>query len=196
MRLAVFALFIPLLAPGAQRVDVITTEKVDLAPGGTVRVEHSTGELNVEGWDQPTVQIEVTRYMWSDKEEKAKANLNQIQVTKKLEGNVLTIDTAHKSFTRAQVHYRVRVPKNTKLIIHHGIGAVTIYDVASDIEATAKIGDVIVGLPEPAKYQITSHSNIGTRYTDFHAADAEGHHINLHVRIGGISIVKEAKATS
>jgi hypothetical protein len=191
MRLTLLSLFLPVLALGANRIDLTTTETSDLAPGGTVRIEHSTGELNVEGWDQPTVQIEVTRYTWS-----AKTNLKEIQIAKKLEGNVLTIDTAHKRFTGAHVDYRIRVPRNTKLVIHHGIGDVTIYDMTADIEATAKEGDLIVGLPEPAKYQITAHTKIGTIYNDFQASEPDGHHITLRVGTGGISIVKETKATS
>jgi hypothetical protein len=207
MRLAILtSLALPMLALAAQRVEVATTEKSDFAPGGTVRIEHSTGELNVEGWDEPSVQIEVTRYAWA-----AKANLKQIQVTKKLEGNVLTIDTAHKRFTGAHVDYRIRVPRNTKLVIHHGIGDVTIYGMSGDIDASAKDGDLVVGLPEPAKYEIDAFTKLGGVYSDFAgpsrhrrlgmgeslnpAPEGTGdtRHISLHVGTGGISIVKEPK---
>jgi hypothetical protein len=206
------AIFLPVIAFGAQRVDVTTTEKTDFAPGGTVRIEGSTGEVNVEGWDQPTVEVEVVRSAWfdpgADHEAKAKARLNAIQVTKKLEGRELTITTDHKHFTGAHVDYRIHVPVNTKLVIHHGIGDVVVFGVEGDIDATAKTGDLVVQLRDPAKYQIDAFTKLGSIYTDYDGAvrlrrmhtgesqnvAAEGpgdaRHISLHVNHGGISIQK------
>ena len=60
------ALFVPMLAVAAQRVDLSTSDKTDFAPGGTVRIENSTGELNVEGWDHPFVEIRTDRYAAPD----------------------------------------------------------------------------------------------------------------------------------
>jgi hypothetical protein len=205
MRRAVL-LLVPILAVAADRVDLNTTEKVDFAAGGTVRIEGSTGELNIEGWNQPTVEIQASRSTWEPK-----TDLKKIGVTKQLNGNSLTITTTHKRFTDAQVDYRIRVPRNTNLVIHHGIGAVTVFDVTGNIDATAKDGDMVVQLPEPAKYQIDATTWFGGIYTDFssahhphlalgeslHAAP-EGtgdlHQIHLHVGTGGITIQKAPAA--
>jgi hypothetical protein len=200
MRLAL--LLLPLAAFAGQRVDLPTVEKVDFAPGGTVHIEASTGELNIEGWDQPTVQIEVLRTSWD-----AKTQLKKIEITKQLKDKDLTITTAHKRFTGAQIDYRILVPRNTNLVIHHGIGAVTIYDVTGNIDATAKNGDVVVQLPEKAKYQIEAKTKFGGIYTDFDAphhphlalgetlkssqdGPGELHKVQLHVGHGGITIEK------
>ncbi|HEY4364580.1 MAG TPA: hypothetical protein VGN17_26690 [Bryobacteraceae bacterium] len=37
--------------------DVSKTERVDFPPGGTLRLQDSSGELTMEGWDQPAVEI-------------------------------------------------------------------------------------------------------------------------------------------
>ena len=169
-RLAILAASISALAFGAERrIDVNTTEQADLAAGGTVNIVGSMGELNVEGWDKPTVEIEVNRYTWSDKPEKAKARLAEIQVKKSISGNELTITTMHKRFTGAHVDYRIRIPRNAKLVVHQGMGAVTLYDLASDIDVNAKWGDIVVMLPEPARYEIEAKSKFGGVYSDFAA---------------------------
>jgi len=201
----VAAIFVPMLAMAAQRVDLSTVDKTDFAPGGTVRIEGSTGDLNIEGWDQPTVEIQTDRYTWS------KADLKRVEVTKKLEGGELTITTAHKHFTDIKVSYRIRVPRNTKLVIHHGTGSVVVFGVESDIDATTNVGDVLVQLSEPAKYQIQASTNLGSIYSDFEgsihhrrlgigesqtpAPEGTGdlRHVTLHVKVaGGITIQKVA----
>ena len=47
-----------------QDVQVVTTDRVDFAAGATIRILASTGELNIEGWDKPQVEITVTRSAW------------------------------------------------------------------------------------------------------------------------------------
>ena len=211
-RIAALVLTIPALAFCAQRVEVTTTEKADFAPGGTVRIEHSVGELNIEGWDQPTVQIEAVRYTFSDHPEQAKALLAKVGIMKELKGTELTISTAHKRYTWAHVDYRIHVPRNTNLVVRHGIGDVTIYDVSGNIDADARTGDVVVQLPEPAKYQIDARAGFGSIYSDFDGVrhshlphlktnetlkiategTGEARQIHLHVSRGGVTIEKAA----
>jgi hypothetical protein len=204
---AVF-LCLPALTMGAKRVDVTTTEKTQFLPGGTVRIEGSTGEVNVEGWDEPAVEIQVVRSAWTDQEDRTKARLNLIQVSNKMDGHELTLTTAHKRFTGGQVSYRIRVPRNTKLVIHHGIGDVVVFGVDGDIDATAKTGDVTVQLNQPARYEIDAYTKLGSIYSDFDAkvrhrrlgmgesinpaveGSGDTRHVSLHVTTGGISIQK------
>ena len=40
-----------------RKIQVTKTEHADLSAGGTVRFKNSTGELTIEGWDQPGVEI-------------------------------------------------------------------------------------------------------------------------------------------
>src|ERR1700692_2041458 len=44
-----------------QSVQVTNTQWVNFAPGGTIRVNDSFDYLNVEGWDQPEVEITVIK---------------------------------------------------------------------------------------------------------------------------------------
>ena len=61
----VLALSLPLVAKTPlHEVQVTTTDRADLAAGGTIRVSGSVGQLDVEGWDRSEVEVTVTRSVW------------------------------------------------------------------------------------------------------------------------------------
>jgi hypothetical protein len=194
-----------------QRVDLVTTDHADFAPGGLIHVEGSTGELNITGWDQPSVQVITTRYTFREERDKEKANdrLKRVEVLKVTSGNgELTISATHKHEAWVHVDYQIMVPRNSRLAIHHRIGDVVVTNVVGDIDATARFGDIVVQLPEPEHYTIDAKCKIGTVYSDFNdpkrhfigerltqesaAGDAKGPSlkVNLRVGTGGITVQK------
>jgi hypothetical protein len=210
----VFAACLPLFASSPlPRVESVTTEKSDFAPGGTVRIEGSTGELNIEGWDQPSVEVTVTRYTWDANAERAKRNLDRVQVAKPAaSGTEISIVTTHKKSLSVHVNYNIRVPRDSKLIIRQGIGDVVVYGVGGDIDATAKAGDILLQLPATEKYSIDAKNKAaGDIYSDYEGkahytwvlmgdkleseTPAPARHLRLRVRFGGIAIQKVGQAT-
>src|SRR5215472_16499598 len=63
-------------------VESVTTNRVDFSAIGTIRIENSTGELNIEGWDQPAIEVTVTRYAWNKNEARVKEDLERTPVAK------------------------------------------------------------------------------------------------------------------
>ena len=192
-------------------MDLVTTEHVDFAPGGLINVEDSTGELNITGWDQPSVEIITTRYTFKQERDKEKANarLKRLEVVQKTSGNgVLTITTSRKHIADVHLDYQIMVPRNSRLVIHHRIGDVVVTNVVGDIDATARFGDIVVQLPEPEHYAIDAKVRFGTVYSDFNdskrhfigeklaqdssAGDAKlpTARVNLRVGTGGITVEK------
>jgi hypothetical protein len=108
-KLAVISLCVACLLPGdddaRQKVQVSKTEKMDFPANGTLRLQNSTGDVTIEGWDQPGSEITTTK---SSKEEypakdrdKAATQLDRVQVSAKLNGNELVITTQyprHRAF--------------------------------------------------------------------------------------------------
>jgi hypothetical protein len=217
------ALCLPLLPKTPmQQVQVVTTDKVDFAAGGTIRFEGSVGQLNIEGWDQPQVQVTLTRFDYADATDKdkdrEKGKLDRITLkTEKRSGSELVITTTlpHRNYfvrkvhgaTDADVNYRIMVPRDSHLIVHHGDGDVLLYDVGGDIEATARTGTIVVQLDDPAQYAIDARSKVGEVYSDYEGTSRTSWHISesllanaapparhvfLRVRIGDIDIVKMA----
>jgi len=213
------ALCLPLLPKTPmQQVQAVTTDRVDFAAGGTIRFEGSVGELNIEGWDQPQVQVTLTRFDYADAADKdrEKGKLERIALkTEKRSGNELVITTTlpHRNFfvrkvqgaTAADMNYRIMVPRDSHLIVHHGDGDVIVYDVGGDVEATARTGSIVVQLQDPAQYVIDARCKVGDVYSDYDgkyrtplhvgesllaSAQPPAHRVFLRVRIGDIDIVK------
>src|ERR1700678_2074826 len=98
------ALCLPLLPKTpVQPVQVVTTDRVDFAAGGTIRFEGSVGELNIEGWDQPQVEIVLTRLDYVDgaAKDREKGKLERIAVkAEKRSGSELVITTTlpHRNY--------------------------------------------------------------------------------------------------
>ena len=109
-----------------------------------------------------------------------------------------------KGKTDANVNYRIMVPRDSHLIVHHGNGDVLLYNVGGDIEATAHTGAIVVQLRDPAQYAIDAHTRVGEVYSDYSGAyrgrllmdrlaapsPAPAHKVFLRVKIGDIDVVK------
>lgn len=172
------SLCLPLVAGvPKQAVRVVTTDRVEAPAGATVRVTGSVGELNIEGWDRPEVEVTVTRSSYPDRD-KAAGQLDAIQVvTKRGDGSNVDISTtlpAHgkKSY---QVDYRIRVPRDAKLMIHHQNGDVVVYNVGGDIEASAHVGAITLQVPSLGAYAIDAKCKIGDVYSDFAGSSRNQH---------------------
>ena len=208
-------------APPRQTVQVVTTDRVDLGPGGTVRLTHSSGDLNMEAWDQPAVEITVTRTAFRhdtpQEQEQAKRDLDRIQVSaKRLNNGDVDVATdfpsrnrlvrALRGFGDFNLDYRIKVPRDAKLVIRHEVGDVTVEGVAGDIDARDRAGDIVLQLPGSARYAVDAKCTVGNVYSDWEGTnrgsnlvgqrfiktgDASAHHVFLRVGIGGITIQRQ-----
>jgi hypothetical protein len=204
---------------------VVTTERVEFAPGGTIQVNGSAGELNIEGWDRAEVEITVTRSTYRpdtpQDRDLAKRQLNDIKVTAERKSPTeLVIDTTFptRSFWAKVAHcrpdvqmdYRIRVPRDSKLVLRHSTGDVVVYDVSGDIDASVRTGDILMQLPAAGQYSFDAQSRFGGVYSDFAGtshiahlvsqrfaqnAPAPAKKVYLRVHTGGITIQKLASAT-
>jgi hypothetical protein len=202
-----------------QKVQVSKTEKMAFPAGGTLLLQHSTGDVTIEGWDQPGIEITTTKsskeeYLAKDRDKAAK-ELDRVQVSAKLNGNELTIATEyphHRAFpfveplsvvTNFDLEYTIKVPRTAKLVVHHDDGEVHIDDVTGNIEATARQGLIALRLEANAPPEIDAKSYIGTVNSDFGGTETHqplhfGHKFvegtasapqSLHLKIGYGDIV-------
>jgi hypothetical protein len=223
---AAILICLPLAAKAPKTaVPVITDEKVEFAPGGAIEMTGSVGELNIEAWDGPGVQITVTRSTYRadtpQARDRAQRQLSAIKVTAERKSPAeLSIHTTlpPRGFWAAvarrgrnyQLDYRIRVPRDTKLALRHGDGDVVVHDVSGDIDASVHVGDIVVQLPRAGAYSFDAQSGFGGVYSDFPGTYHTGHlvsdrfaqsgtgaskQVHLRVGIGGISIQKAAAST-
>ena len=198
-------------------VDITTTQNCPFQPGGTIQVDDSYGELSVEGWNRAEVEITVIKspdelYGAKEQAEAAKrAQRVQVSVNRRSDRE-LEIATAVSHFSRwthpfgplggVTMRYRIHVPRNSKLVIHHGHGEVLVSQVVGDIEVTGERGDIALLLPQTEKYSIDARSRFGTLSCDFEGefhhglksseykrdAPAPAHKIYVREGIGGVEI--------
>lgn len=192
------------LAQTLTPVEVTTTSKVDLGPGGTIHIVGSEGELNIEAWDRPEVEVTVRRYTErgpaAKDREAAQKTLEGIRVDAKKSGaNEVTISTdvagrnwltrGTHGLTAMDIDYRIRAPRDAKLTIQHGAGDVVIDGIAGGIEARAKNGEISVFLPARTDYSIDAKAKYGTVYSDYDGT-------RKHVFPFGSSFVEKGSASA
>jgi hypothetical protein len=163
------------------------TEREDFAPGGLIRINGSYGDLNVEAWDRPEIEVNVIEslpYGYKSKQ--------PIQATVRLDGIHIVIE--HKTPTEATittslpfrhpawdppftrhttggvtVEYEIHVPRDSRLAIHHGTGSVSVSGVTGDILASAGRGDIFLWLPLGV-YSLDARTKFGIVSSDLDGA--------------------------
>jgi hypothetical protein len=191
---------------------------MNFAPGGTIRVEHSYGDLRVEAWDRPEVEITVTKSLlrFGQLQAQDSRRLEDIHMAAERKSPTeLTISTTlasrHGDWAPplprtttggVKAEYEIHVPRDSKLVIHHGTGSVFVNGVAGDLEVSCGRGDILLWLP-PGAYSIDAKTKfgvvssemegaslnrylVGQRFT--RAASPPGRQLHLRMGFGGITI--------
>jgi len=177
-----------------QSFEVTSTERVNFQPGGAIRLDNSYGYLTVEGWDEPEVEMIVTKstdhFLEPGQKEHAQKAFEQIRVAaERRSDKELAISTTlpdrhgfpysilpsrqivftmpKKTRLGVTVDCTVHVPRDSRLVVHQDHGYVWVSDVAGDIEVDSHTGDMIVLLPDPGPYSIDARTRLGGVSSDF-----------------------------
>jgi hypothetical protein len=182
------AILFALIAPGTVlAVEVTATEHASLAPGGTIRIEHSYGDLTIEGWDRPEVELTVIKSMpGGSKNTKGEVSKHLERVRVGLEsksssevvvstaipsrGNSFLPPSLRNATRSVTIEYLIHAPRDAKLTIRHGAGYVLISDVRGNVDASCGRGDIVLMLRDPGGYSIDAASRFGTVTSDFEGA--------------------------
>ena len=156
------------------------TEHVALAAGATIRINDSFGELDIEGWNQPDVEVTVIKTLpYDSKESKSRKDLDVVKVaTERKSDNEVVISTtvaSHggwlssvvKAKTDVWVEYHIRAPRDSKLVVRHDRGTVQVNNMAAGIDADSGGGDMVVILPDPGTRSVDARTKIGSVVSDF-----------------------------
>ncbi|MGO4879510.1 MAG: hypothetical protein ACLP59_01655 [Bryobacteraceae bacterium] len=163
--------------------EVSSTQHVAFAAGGVIRLQNSHGYLAVEGWDEPEVEIIVTKstngFYEPGQKDRATERLSLVSVSTRPTEKDVTISTVPGRkkllvvswpFTKRRgvtAEYSIRVPRDSKLEVTQDNGYVWVSDVTGDIQVHSHTGDMIVMLPDPGPYAIDARTGMGTISSDF-----------------------------
>lgn len=165
-----------------QKLQVTHTEKVAFPAGGRLVLRNSIGELMVEGWDRPDVEITTIKStkiaVASADREKASRELDRVRISVAPQGTDLIVTTdfpRHRSLLPTwrqrpdnsfDLDYRIKVPMNAKLSVEHVSGEVHVDNLTSDIRATDCNGLITLQLPPGGSYDIDARSKLGDVISD------------------------------
>jgi hypothetical protein len=65
------------------------------------------------------------------------------------------------------VEYRMHVPRDSRLVVHHDNGYVWVSDMTGDLDVRSHTGDMIVMLPDRGPYAIDARTRLGSVSSDF-----------------------------
>jgi hypothetical protein len=205
------ALILPALVHATTRepATLSSTQTFSFDPKGLIQLEQSYGDVEIQGWDRPEVEITTiksTQRKYSPAEKaSAEKELDKISITAIKQGeDRLKITTEFPSRKTTDLKYVIRAPAQAKLVVHHDMGDVKVSNFTSDIEVTNRIGEIGLSLPEPESYSVDAKARIGDVSSDFgcsvgenligqqlHSAGGSLHRqLFLRIGIGDISIRK------
>jgi hypothetical protein len=164
----------------SSKVQISGTERSDFPSGGMLHLKNSIGELTIEGWDQPGLEITTVKSsktaVEGQERDKAVKLLDSVKIATERKGDEVTISTdfpKHRKFARPfegltdfDLDYIIKVPRNARLTVDHQIGEVHIDGVLGEIHATDHMGLISVRLPD-GQYAIDALSKIGAVNSDF-----------------------------
>jgi hypothetical protein len=127
--------------------------RLDFPSGGTLHLKQSIGELTVEGSDQPGLAITTIK----------PDRVRVMAAPQKDEVVVTTIAPKHFS----DIEYRIKVPRNARLMIDHNQGDVHIDGVTGEIHVTDHKGQITVHVPQDGQYAIDARAKLGAIDSDF-----------------------------
>ena len=171
--------------PSNRAVEVTKTESVPFPAGGVLHLRHSIGDLNIEAWDNPNVEITTiksTADLYAESDVAAvKAEMEKVTLVTERHGDEVVITTGfprrlnfgipdYPPLGRAakfNLEYHISVPRSARLVIDHIEGAVNVDRVAGDIQVHVKQGEIMLHLPEDAKYSIDAKATYGNVNSDF-----------------------------
>lgn len=157
------------------------TQRFHVTAPGAIRLQNSFGELDIEGWDRPEVEVtavRTTERLYAENQRgRPQRRLDQVQIISKQNANDVAITTVYPRRNRfvhplsqhsdIEISYRIKAPRASKLFIHHNSGGVDIYDITGDIHATVGNGQITLAMPPGIDDHINARCRLGKIYADF-----------------------------
>jgi hypothetical protein len=161
---------------------VAHTDRFPVPASVSIHFEKSFGEIDVDGWDQPEVEITVTKSIedLAGGHTRAQQRLDTVEVSvKHIQGDV-AISTVYPEqrgishvFGRrgdVDITYRIHAPRGAKLIVDHNTGELNVAGITGDVRAIVAKGQITMTLPD-GSYAIDAQCKVGRVYSDFEGHD-------------------------
>lgn len=173
--------------PRTARADEFTQKSqysVRLFTAGTLTIETRTGDIRIEGWDRPRVEIEAEKVVQAGSSEKAKQLYERVQIRLEGQDKQVRLSTAYpprrlwrpfRGESKLSVNFDIRMPYDANLIIRCVDGDVRVRGVVGNEQLFVNYGDVEVDIPDVYRLRsLQAHTWLGYVESDLHATEQDG----------------------
>jgi len=195
----------------ADEFSKVSHHSVRMFSYGLLTIETRVGDITIEGWDEPRLEIEAEKVVRAKSEQAAKPLYERLQIS--LEGqdkNVLlrTLYPPRRLWrpfhgeSKLSVNYRIHMPYDANLDIKSVDGDISIRGLVGTQRVRLSYGDVEIRVPDVYHLrQLRAHTLLGYVQSDLHGEDSAGfskglsywnaggtQNIDIRVRMGGIFV--------
>jgi len=181
---------------------------------GTLTVDTRYGDLQIEGWDEPRLEIEAEKVVQAGSEAKAQPLYEMIRVDLEGQDKAVLLRTLYpprrpwrmfRGGTKLSVNYRIKMPYDANLILKAVDGEVRIRGIAGNQKVRVSYGDVEVNVPSIYNLRsLNARTRLGYVQSNLHGEDNAGfgprlwfwnpsgnQDIYIHVGMGGVYVYRE-----
>lgn len=186
-----------------------------LFSSGTLIVDARLGDIQIEGWDEPRVEIEAEKVVRANSQEKASALYDRIKIQIEGGDREVRLRTLYPSRrlwrpfrgeSKLSVNFRIRMPYDANLTLHCVDGDVRVRGIAGQERLRVNFGDVEVNVPSVYRLRsLQARAWLGYVQSDLDGEESAGlgqrlsfwnshgeQDISVQVRMGGVYVFGDA----
>jgi len=181
---------------------------------GLLTIDTRVGDIHIEGWDEPRLEIEAEKVVRASSGEGAKPLYEEVKVVLEGKDKHVSLHTLYpprkfwrpfRGEARLSVNYRIKMPFDANLAMKCVDGDVWIRGVVGKQVVVVNYGDVEVDIPSLNRLRsLRAHAWLGYVQSDLHGEDKGGfgpgisywnpngeQDIYVKVRMGGVFVYRD-----
>jgi hypothetical protein len=178
---------------------------------GTLVIDARVGDIQVEGWDEPRLEVEAEKVVQAKDAQKAQSLYDRVQVALEGKDKQVTLRTLYpprrlwrpfRGESKLSVNFRIHMPYDANLVLKCVDGDVRVNGLAGRQEIHVNYGDVEINVPSIYRLRsLNARSFLGYVQSDLHGEDSAGfgrkivfwnsdgnQDISVRVRMGGVYV--------
>ena len=181
---------------------------------GLLTIDSRVGDIHIDGWDEPRLEIEAEKVVRTKSEEAAKPLYKMLSVVLEGQDKRVVLRTLYpprrmwrpfRGEARLSVNYRIKMPFDANLALKCVDGDVWIRGLEGKQRILVNYGDVEIDIPSVDRLRsLYAHAWLGYVQSDLHGEDRAGfgprisysnptgeQDIYVKVRMGGVFVYRD-----
>jgi hypothetical protein len=150
---------------------------------GTFTIDSRVGDITVDGWDYPRLEVDAEKLVRTASQKKANLLFKKINVALAGEDKKISLKTLYPSRSlwrpfrdesRLTINYTIRMPYDSNIKLNCVDGDVTIHGLTGSELVKVSYGDVEIDVPDPYRVRyFKAHTFLGYVQSDLHGMEED-----------------------